>query len=319
MGPESYEGAVGAYLFVCTSTGSTDLRLYASHSQFPIALHQFLVRVQAEYWTVRKLYVDTHSVNISADVEEVLALFQVKLMPVSAGSPQEMAFAESKVRVIKRMSTAMLLDAPHLPPNMWACGDQYSNLLGDFLPIIQTRQNECSFYMRTGKMVDWALLKIKCFGTPCIFAPIDGPIHKRAPIMEEGWFVGRQWPFMIIKQKSDGKLLNVSDKKVRVYIRVSTESMYTIPLLEEYDPTVFPEIVPDEKEKVIVNNEAAPRPEVDNNMVTSIKSLREQSFNCLGDMPEIRRNSKNRRCMEMVTRQSKGFISIKSSILTLIS
>jgi hypothetical protein len=107
--------------------------------------------------------VNTHSVNISADVEEVLALFQVKLMPVSAGSPQEMAFAESKVRVIKRMSTAMLLGAPHLPQNTWACSDQYSNFLSDFLPI-QTRQNECSFYMRTGKMVDWALLKIKCFG-----------------------------------------------------------------------------------------------------------------------------------------------------------
>jgi hypothetical protein len=197
-------------------------------------------------------------------------------MPVSAGSPQEMAFAESKVRVIKRMSTAMLLGAPHLPPNMWACGDQYSNFLGDFLPI-QTRQNECSFYMRTGKMVDWALLKIKCFGAPCIFAPIDGPIHKRAPIMEEGWFVGRQWPFMIIKRKSDGKLLNVSDKKVRVY-----ESMYTIPLLEEYDPTIFPAIVPDEKEKVSVNNEAAPRPEVDNNMVASIKSLREHKLQLPG-------------------------------------
>ena len=78
---------------------------------------------------------------------------------------------------------------------------------------------------------------------------------------------------MIIKRKSDGKLLNVSDKKVRVY-----ESMYTIPLLEEYDPTVFPAIVPDEKENVIVNNEAAPRPEVDNNMVASIKSLREHKL-----------------------------------------
>ncbi len=53
--------------------------------------------------------------------------------------------------------------------------------------------------------------------------------------MEEGWFVGRQWPFMIIKRKSDGKLLNVSDKKVRVY-----ESMYTVPMNDEYDPTVFP-------------------------------------------------------------------------------
>jgi hypothetical protein len=41
--------------------------------------------------------VNTHSVTITADVEEVLALFQIKLMPVSAGSPQEMTFAESKV------------------------------------------------------------------------------------------------------------------------------------------------------------------------------------------------------------------------------
>ena len=58
--------------------------------------------------------------------------------------------------------------------------------------------------------------------------------------------------------------------------------MYTIPLLEEYDPTVFPAIVPDEKEKVIVNNEAAPRPEVDNNMVASIKSLREHKLQLPG-------------------------------------
>jgi hypothetical protein len=97
-------------------------------------------------------------------------------------------------------------------------------------------------------------------------------------MMEEGWFVGRQWPFMIIKKKSDGMLLNVSDKKVRVY-----ESMYTIPLLEEYDPTVFPEVsVPDPNEKDIVNTGAAPRPEVDNNMVASIKSLREHKLQLPG-------------------------------------
>ena len=53
-------------------------------------------------------------------------------------------------------------------------------------------------------------------------------------------------------------------------------------MLEEYDPTVFPAIVPDEMEKVIVNNEAAPRPEVDNNMVASIKSLREHKLQLPG-------------------------------------
>jgi hypothetical protein len=75
MGALSEEGASGAYLFTCLSTGSTDIRLYASHHQFPIALHQFLVRVQAEFWTCRVIYMDTHSVNLSKDVEEVLALF----------------------------------------------------------------------------------------------------------------------------------------------------------------------------------------------------------------------------------------------------
>ena len=88
LGGESHEGAKGAYIFCCASTGSTDIRLYASHEQFPVCLHQFLVRVQAEFWTCRVIYVDTHSVNLSRDVEEVLALFQVQLMPVSAGSPQ---------------------------------------------------------------------------------------------------------------------------------------------------------------------------------------------------------------------------------------
>ena len=114
LGGTSYEGAVGAYLFVCAATGSTDIRLYASHKQFPIALYQFLVRVQAEFWCCRVIYVDTHSVNLSSDVEEVLALFQTQLVPVSSGTPQEMAFAESKVRTIKKMSSAMLVGAPHL-------------------------------------------------------------------------------------------------------------------------------------------------------------------------------------------------------------
>jgi hypothetical protein len=144
-----------------------------------------------------------------------------------------MAFAESKVRIIKRMSTAMLLGAPHLPANSWALADKYAAFISDFLPV-QTRQNECPYYLRTGKMVDWDLLKIKCFGAPCIYSPIDGPIHKRAPVAEEGWFVGRQWPFMIIKRKSDGKLLNVSDKKVRVY-----ESMYTVPMNVDIDPRLI--------------------------------------------------------------------------------
>ena len=60
------------------------------------------------------IYVDTHSVNLSTDVEEVLALFQVQLIPISAGTPQELSFAETRVKMIRRVSTAMLTGAPHL-------------------------------------------------------------------------------------------------------------------------------------------------------------------------------------------------------------
>jgi hypothetical protein len=39
--------------------------------------------------------VDTYSVNLSAEAHEAAAAFYTVLVPVSAGSPQELAFAES--------------------------------------------------------------------------------------------------------------------------------------------------------------------------------------------------------------------------------
>ena len=157
MGALSEEGASGAYLFTCLSTGSTDIRLYASHHQFPIALHQFLVRVQAEFWTCRVIFMDTHSVNLSKDVEEVLALFQVQLIPISAGTPQELAFADTRVKMIRRMSTAMLLGAPHLGKKFCALSDRNAVLVADFLPQ-STRKNQSSYYLRTGRQIDWTQL-----------------------------------------------------------------------------------------------------------------------------------------------------------------
>ena len=38
LGGESYEGAIGGYLFVCPSTGEKHHKLCASHEQFPAAL-----------------------------------------------------------------------------------------------------------------------------------------------------------------------------------------------------------------------------------------------------------------------------------------
>ncbi len=75
MGVESYEGAIGGYLFVCSSTGDIHHKLYATHEQFCAAVFQFLTHVESEGYRCHELYCDTFSVNLSAELEEVLGLF----------------------------------------------------------------------------------------------------------------------------------------------------------------------------------------------------------------------------------------------------
>jgi hypothetical protein len=123
LGGESHEGAVGAHIFVCVSTGSTDVKLRASHEQFPVALAQLLARVEAEHFKNHHTCVDAHSVNLSKDAEEVCAVHQTVIVPVSAGTPQEMPFTEPRVRVVKRVGAAMMQGAPHLLADAWACCD----------------------------------------------------------------------------------------------------------------------------------------------------------------------------------------------------
>ena len=290
LGGTSIEGAVGGYLFVCVATGSTDIRFYANHTQFPIALHQFLVRVQAEFWHCRVIFADTHSVNLSAAVEEVLALFQVQLVPISAGTPQELAFAESKVRLVKRMSTAMLMGSPHLGPKCWALADRYAVYVMDFLPQ-QTRSNHCSYYLRTGRQVEWNLVFIKVFGAPLLFSPPEGPIHKRAPINEQGWFGGIQYPAVLVIRHRDNKIINVARQKIRVHESCYTQPLVWQPSLEDADDSLSQpsndqlsseEPVEVEFDNRDGNNEDIRRIETDKNMVQSIKTLRDHKLKPIG-------------------------------------
>jgi len=301
LGGESYEGAVGSYLFVCCSTGSADLRLYASHEQFPVALHQFLRRVQAEHFKVHCIYCDTFSVNISEDVEEVCALFECVILPVSAGTPQEMAFAESMVRVIKRMSTAMLAGAPHLPVDSWATADKYAVYVHDFLPS-KTRGGHCPFVLRTGKVINWKLLSIHTFGAPLQYAPIDGPIHKRAPVTLPGYFHGIQWPAVVVRRKEDMKLINVARQKIRVHEQAYCSKLNQVVDAEgeiqmnSYMGDVSDGVCDDSygAKAIIEDGHTAHdvlessststdlRPELDKNMVQSLKGLREHRFRLPG-------------------------------------
>ncbi len=91
LGEESYQGAKGGFVFTCPSTGTIKVKLYATSEQFPAILYQILQEVETEGYACREIYVDTFKVNFSAAAEEVAAMFRVRLVPVSSGTPQEMA------------------------------------------------------------------------------------------------------------------------------------------------------------------------------------------------------------------------------------
>ena len=189
MGGTSYEGAIGGYLFVCPATGADDIRFYSSHDQYPVAMYQFLTRVEAEHYKCKVMFVDTHSINISEKAEYVAALFKCQIMPVSAGTPQEMAFVESRVRTLKRKSTAQMLGAPHLPKDSWALSDKYASYTGQFLPQ-STCNFHCSFWLRTGTVIQWDIICLYNFGAPLTYGFAEGPVHKRSAIAGEGYFMG---------------------------------------------------------------------------------------------------------------------------------
>ena len=224
MGCESYEGAIGGYLFVCSTTGDVHHKLYASHEQFPAAMFQFLTHVESEGHRCHEIYCDTFSVNISKEIEEILGLFQLKLVPVSAGTPQEVSFVETAVRVIAARSRAMMLGAPHLPKWCWALADKHAVLVGRLLPQ-STRQWKSAYFLNRKIAPDWRNLSIHVFGAPCQYASVEGPIHKRASRTEEGFYVGVQHPMVLVLRKHDFKLISCSRKKIIVY-----ESIYTLPL-----------------------------------------------------------------------------------------
>jgi hypothetical protein len=208
-------------------------------------------------------------------------------MPISTGTPQELAFAESKVRVIKRMSTAMLAGAPHIDKKHWALADKQAVFICDFLPQ-QSRGNHCSFYMRTGRHVDWDLLQIKVFGAPTLYADPNGPIHKRSPIVERGFYVGCQWPAILVKRESDGKIIMVSRQKVRVH-----ESLYIGPLshlttLDEIRSNIIGDGSSSEVDTTTSVGDSSnfdnvsPKPATDNNSVQSVKYLRNHRQKMIG-------------------------------------
>jgi hypothetical protein len=129
MGEEIYQGVKGGFVFTCPASGTIKVKLYATSEQFPAILYQILQEVEAEGYACRELYVDTFKVNFSAAAEEVAAMFKVRIVPISSGTPQEMAYAELAVRTIAEMSRSIMAGAPHLDESCWGLADVYAAVI----------------------------------------------------------------------------------------------------------------------------------------------------------------------------------------------
>jgi hypothetical protein len=213
MGEESYQGAVGGFVFVCPSSGTIKVKLYATSKQFPAILYQVLQEVETEGYACREIYCDTFKVNFSAAAEEVAAMFKVKLVPVSAGTPQEMAYAENAVMTIAAMSRSLMAGAPHLKGFCWGLADLHAANIHHVIPQ-QSRNNMSPYEYKLKREPNREALFIHVFGCPVQYEPYGGALHKRAPKTEWGYYVGVQWPMVLVLREEDWKVISVSRKKV---------------------------------------------------------------------------------------------------------
>ncbi len=137
------------------------------------------------------MYVDTFKVNFSAAAEEVAAMFKVRIVPVSSGTPQENAYAESAVRTIAAMSRSQMAGAPHLDGSCWGLSDVYCGYLVETLPQ-QRHDKRCPHENKKGWLPDPDTLFIHVFRCPVQYEPHGGALHKRGRKTEWGYFVGVQ-------------------------------------------------------------------------------------------------------------------------------
>jgi hypothetical protein len=72
-------------------------------------LYQALQDVERQGFVCREIMVDTFVVNLSAAAKEVVAMFKTRIVPISAGTPQELAYAERAVKTVAERSSSMFL------------------------------------------------------------------------------------------------------------------------------------------------------------------------------------------------------------------
>jgi hypothetical protein len=226
MGGENNQGAKGAFVFVCPSSGTIKVKLYASSEQFPAILYQVLQVIVAEGYACKEIYVNTFKVNFSAAAEEVAAMFKVRIVPVSSGTPQENAYAESAGITISAMSRSLMAGAPDLDGSCWGLADVYSANIHETLPQ-PGNNNRSPFEMKNGWAPDPDTPFIHVFGCPAQYEPHGEALQKKKRKTKWGYVVGVQWPMALILRPEDGKSYLSRGKRCSV-----TKKKYTLPSMQ---------------------------------------------------------------------------------------
>ncbi len=55
MGPESYEGGIGGFVFACPVSGKIKAKIYSTLEQYPAVLYQVLQEIESEGYVTREI------------------------------------------------------------------------------------------------------------------------------------------------------------------------------------------------------------------------------------------------------------------------
>ena len=235
MGCESYDGAVGGYIFVDARSNAWKKYLYSSEGQLPAILKRFITWLELNHRKLRILVCDPKSVNISEAIEEICDEHDILLRPCSTNTPEEIGGAEKAVGDLRRDSRAALQAAPHLPNSMWGCADEYAAYVHYCCGSASNEGGLTPYEVCEGRKPDLKQMCIHVFGCPVAMKPpskkhkdklYDQHLtqNKNKPVAIYGHFVGIIWPRVLVLRSADKKIVAVSRKKVIWY-----EAIYCLP------------------------------------------------------------------------------------------
>ena len=215
----SIGGAVGGYNFTDVGTGAITPRLYSRKSQFPEILRRFILEVAALQWQIRVIRASDSEIVNNGEVEEICAEWNILLQPTSQGTPEELGRVEVANRELAKIARGMLFSAPHLPPSMWGAAWVYAGVISWLLPK-KFNDDMTPYEAIRGHPPDLQRLCIKVFGCPTEVRRLpkgEKYKSKQSARTESMFFVGTDYPSVLVWLPSKNRIYRVSKRKVRCH------------------------------------------------------------------------------------------------------